>query len=254
MKRRPRILLTNDDGIYTEGIYALYRSLAKLGPVDVVAPAAEQSAVGHGITMAYPLRVTPARRKGKPFGYAVSGTPADCVKIAIRSLLKKRPDLVVSGINPGPNTGFSVLYSGTVSGAAEGAILGVPSIAVSLGAFTGLDFSFAASVAARLARAVTERGLPKGTFLNLNVPGCPPSRVKGVRITRQASTPIIETFDKRIDPRARTYYWLTGEVIDLEGEEDSDIMAIRNGYISITPVRYDLTDYSFIDRMRSWKI
>jgi 5'-nucleotidase len=248
------ILLTNDDGIYAEGIFALYGELAKIGTVTVVAPYTEQSAVGHAITMSDPLRVKEVYRRARYFGYAVSGTPADCVKIAIRSLLRRRPGLVVSGINLGPNTGFSVLYSGTVSGATEGAIFGIPSIAVSLGTFTNPDFRVAAQFAAKLAKIVHERGLPKGTFLNLNVPSCRPSKIKGVKITKQGKTPIIESFDKRVDPRKRTYYWLTGEVIDLKGEKDSDIVALKQGYITITPIQYDLTDYKFIDELRGWRL
>jgi len=253
-KGRMNILLTNDDGIYAEGIYVLYEALKKIGDVTVVAPATEQSAVGHAITMSDPLRVKEAYRRRQSFGYAVSGTPADCVKIAVRSLLRKKPDLVVSGINLGPNTGFSVLYSGTVSGATEGAILGIPSIAVSLGTFVSPDYRIAASFAAKLARLVHKHGLPKGTFLNLNVPALPASKIKGVRVTTQGKTPIIERFDRRVDPRKRTYYWLTGEVMNLKGEIESDIVALKNGYISVTPVQYDLTDHGFIDTLKGWKL
>jgi 5'-nucleotidase len=247
------ILLTNDDGIYSEGIYVLYKVLRRIGKVSVVAPEAEQSAVGHAITMSNPLRVKEAYRRRKYFGYAISGTPADCVKIAIRSIFRKRPDLVVSGINLGPNTGFSTLYSGTVSGATEGAIFGIPSIAVSLGTFTSSDFDFAASFAASLTKMVYKKGLPKGTFLNVNIPACHPSMIKGVKITRQGQTPILESYDKREDPRKRTYYWLTGEVMNLKGDEDSDIVALKKSYISITPLHCELTDYKFINELRGWK-
>lgn len=248
------ILLTNDDGIYSDGIYALYESLIKIADVTVVAPEAEQSAVGHAITMSAPLRVKEAYRKNKFFGYAVSKTPADCVKLAIRSLLKKKPDLIISGINLGPNTGFSVLYSGTVSGAMEGAILGFPSIAVSLGTFANPDFSFAASFTAKIAKHTYKHGLPKGTFLNINVPARPSSKIKGVKITKQGKTPIFESFVKRIDPRRRIYYWLTGEVMNLNGDKDSDISALKNDYITITPLQYDLTDHSSIVKLKKWAI
>jgi len=248
------ILLTNDDGIYSEGIFVLHEALKKIGNVSVVAPETEQSAVGHAITMSDPLRVKDAYRKMKYFGHAVSGTPADCVKIAIQCILKKKPDLVVSGINLGPNTGFSVLYSGTVSGATEGAIFGIPSIAVSLGTFENPKFGFAASFAAKLAKLVYKNGLPKGTLLNLNVPACAPSKIKGVRITKQGETPIIESFDKRVDPRKRTYYWLEGEVIDLKGEKESDILALKKSYITITPIQYDLTNHGFIKELKKWGI
>ncbi len=256
-KRRSKkinILLTNDDGIYSEGIYVLCEALKKVGMVTVVAPDTEQSAIGHAITTSAPLRIKEAYRRRRYFGYAVSGTPADCVKIAIRSILRRKPDMVVSGINLGPNTGFSVLYSGTVSGATEGAIFGIPSIAVSLGTFTNPDFRFAAAFTARLVQMVRRRGLPKGTFLNVNVPFRHPSKIKGVSITKQGRTPIIESFDKRVDPRKHTYYWLTGEVIKLKGDKDSDIVALKKGYISITPVQYDLTDYESIAELRRWRL
>jgi len=248
------ILLTNDDGIYSEGILVLCDALKKIGDVAVVAPDIEQSAVGHAITISDPLRVKDAYRRMKYFGHAVSGTPADCVKIAVRSILKKKPDLVISGVNLGPNTGFSVLYSGTVSGATEGAIFGIPSIAVSLGTFVDPDFSFAASFAAKLAKLIRKNSLPEGTFLNVNVPARDPSKIKGVRITKQGKTPIIESFDKRVDPRNRTYYWLTGEAIDLKGAKDSDIVALKKGYITITPIQCDMTDHGFIEELKKWKI
>jgi len=248
------ILLTNDDGIYSEGIYVLYEALKRIGKVSVVAPEAEQSAIGHAITMSNPLRVKDAYRRAKYFGYAVSGTPADCVKIAVRSILKKKPDLIVSGINLGPNTGFSALYSGTVSGATEGAIFGISSIAVSLGTFKNPDFSFSASFTSKLAKIVYKRGLPKGTFLNVNVPACHPSKIKGIKITRQGQTPILESYDKRMDPRKHIYYWLTGEVINLKAEKNSDIIALKKGYIAITPLHCDLTDYEFITQLEDWRL
>lgn len=248
------ILLTNDDGIYSEGILELYRALVKIGKVSVIAPDSEQSAVGHGITMSEPLRVKDVYKRGRYFGQAVSGTPADCVKIAIRSLLKFRPDLVISGINPGPNTGYNVLYSGTVSGATEGSILGIPSIAVSLAAFSNLDYKFAALFAARLARRLHRTGLPDGTFLNVNIPARAKSKIKGIKITRQGMTPLIERFDRRVDPRKRVYYWLTGEIAESKDGEDTDIEAVRKGFIAITPLHCDMTDFSYIDSLKRWKI
>ena len=248
------ILLTNDDGIYAEGIFVLHEALKKIGKVTVVAPIEEQSAVGHAITLMNPLRVKYAYRKMKYFGHGVSGTPADCVKIAIRKILKKKPDLVVSGINLGPNTGFNVLYSGTVSGATEGTIFGIPSIAVSLATFAKPNFNYAATLTARIAKIVLKKGLPKGTFLNVNVPAYPASKIKGIKITKQGKTPIIEKFDKRVDPRNKTYYWLTGEEIFIRGEKETDIEALKNGYVTITPFHYDMTDHDFMDELKSWKI
>lgn len=247
------ILLTNDDGIYAEGILALYESLKGLGNVTVVAPDTERSAVGHAITLSDPLRVKSVKKNGKIFGYTTSGTPADCVKLAIRTLLKGRPDIVISGINLGPNTGYSVLYSGTVSGATEGAILGIPSYAISLGTFKNPDYSFAADFAKKLTMIVVDNGLPKGTLLNVNIPAVSREEIKGVRIARQSKTALVEKFDKREDPRKRTYYWLTGELVELNGEDKSDIAAIRSNYVSITPIHCDMTNYEFIDDLKQWQ-
>ena len=248
------ILITNDDGIYSEGIRTLYESLKKIGKVTVVAPDTERSAVGHAITLSDPLRVKEVARGGKFFGYATSGTPADCVKLAIRAILKKKPDLVVSGINLGPNVGYSVLYSGTVSGATEGAILGIPSFAVSLDTFTNPDFSFAAEFARKLAKQIMKhKNLPKGTLLNVNIPAVAKKHIKGVRVVKQSEKAIEERFDKREDPRKRTYYWLTGEIIKSDGKEEADIETIRKNYISITPIRCDMTDYEFLEELKeSW--
>jgi len=249
------ILLTNDDGIFSEGIRALYESLSQIGSVTIVAPDSERSAVGHAITLSDPLRVKEVNRGGKFFGYATTGTPADCVKLAIRALLKKKPDLVVSGINLGPNVGYSVLYSGTVSGATEGAILGIPSFAISLATFTNPDYSFAAEFAKKLSRQMFDhKKLPKGTLLNVNIPAVEKKRIKGVRIVQQSGRAVEERFDKREDPRKRIYYWLTGEIIKSDAKEDADIETIRKNYISITPIHCNMTDYDFIDTLKTWGI
>jgi len=249
------ILLTNDDGIFSEGIRALYESLSKIGKVTIVAPDTERSAVGHAITLSDPLRVKKIIRGGKFFGYATTGTPADCVKLAIRAILKKRPDMVVSGINLGQNVGYSVLYSGTVSGATEGAILGIPSFAISLGTFTNPDYSFAAEFAKKFAKQILKhKNLPKGTLLNVNIPAVEKKRIKGVRIVKQSERAIEERFDKREDPRKRIYYWLTGEIIKSDAKEDADIETIRKNYISITPIHCDMTDYGFIEKLKLWKL
>ena len=248
------ILITNDDGIYAEGIYALAEALKKLGNVTVVAPDTQRSAVGHAITIAEPLRVVAANRNGGFFGYAASGTPADCVKLAIKSLMKKPPDLVVSGINLGGNLGYNILYSGTVSGATEGALLGIPSIAVSLDTFVKPDFSGSAAFALKLAAAVKKRPLPAGTLLNVNLPNMPAARIKGVRVTSQSRTSFNEWFDKRTDPHGRTYYWMTGDFKPKDKVQSSDINALKAGYISVTPIQFDLTDYKFIPELENWKL
>ncbi|MCM8779814.1 MAG: 5'/3'-nucleotidase SurE [Candidatus Omnitrophica bacterium] len=247
------ILITNDDGIYSEGIFALYQALKTLGDVTVVAPDTERSAVGHAITLSDPLRVKPVKRAGKFFGYATTGTPADCVKLATRAILKKRPDIVVSGINLGPNTGYSVLYSGTVSGATEGAILGISSFAISLSTFEKPDFKPAADFAKALTRIVIKHGLPEGTLLNVNVPAAAKSKIKGVKITKQSKAVYLESYCKRQDPRKHTYYWLTGEEIKARRQEDTDIEALRKNYISITPIHCDMTDYAFTKTLKNWK-
>ncbi len=240
-----RILLTNDDGIYSPGISALYKKIEPLGEVTVVAPDAERSAQGHAITLSVPLRVNEARREGKFFGYAISGTPADCVKIALMSIMKKKkPDLIISGVNRGPNLGVNVLYSGTVSGATEGAILGVPSFAVSLASFKWENFQAALDFSQKLAKMMLRKELPVNTLLNVNVPALSRSKIKGVKITRQGmSTFYKEGYDRREDPNKRVYYWLCSNKAGVTGDELVDAVAVRDGYISITPLHYDMTDY-----------
>jgi len=193
VRERPSILVTNDDGIDAPGILALARALNPLGDVTVVAPSVERSAVGHAITLSDPLRVTPIQFDNAYDGYAVSGTPADCVKIACWALLNGKPDLVASGINLGINTGINTIYSGTVSAATEGAILGIPSFAISLTTYQDPDFSFAATFASRLAPMLLEKGLPPGVCLNVNVPAVPESEIMGVSVTRQGRALFEET-------------------------------------------------------------
>jgi 5'-nucleotidase len=250
---RPVILLTNDDGISAPGIRALHHELRRIASVTVIAPDTERSAVGHAITISDPLRVWPYERNGSFFGHAVTGTPADCVKIGHWSLMKRRPDLVVSGINLGPNTGINTLYSGTVSAATEGAFLGVPAFAVSLATYRDPDFRFAARFARKLAGRLLRQGLPRGVYLNVNVPACPERDIRGVLITRQGLAPYREKFDRRTDPNGRTYYWLTGQKVDKEKELDVDDGAIAANYVAVTPVHYDLTQYSFMETLKQWK-
>ena len=242
---KPLILLTNDDGIYAAGILAAWQELRKIGDVEVVAPDAERSAVGHAITLLLPLRAKEVVRRNVRFGYAVNGMPADCVKIAVKSILPRPPDLVVSGINLGANTGTNVIYSGTVSAATEARILGIPSIAVSLATFTHPDFAYAARFT---------KGLPDKTLLNVNVPNIPEDKIKGVAITRQGDSRVEERFEKRTDPRNQTYYWLDGTFKLQELEEHADAKMVNEGYVSITPVQYDLTAYPAIDMLEHWNL
>jgi len=234
----PRILVTNDDGYFSEGIHALATALQPLGDVTVVAPHMEASAVGHGLTLRRPLRLEQVGDRM----YSVDGTPTDCVNIAIDEVLDGRPDLVVSGINKGLNIGDDVTYSGTVAGALEGALLGYQAIAVSL-EFTRNTWNFApsASVAAALAAMLLERPLPYRTFLNVNVPQ---GRPAGVRVTVQARRNHVTKVDQRLDPRQRPYFWIEEAQDDWERDDRSDHEAIRAGYISITPLHPDLTNHS----------
>ncbi len=249
----PSILVSNDDGIDAPGIEALVRELVKIGSVTVVAPDKQRSAVGHAITMNYPLRVTKFQKDRKFFGYAVEGTPADCVKLAIATLLPRKPDLLVSGVNHGSNTAINVIYSGTVSAATEGTILGIPSIAVSLTTHGTADFREAAKFARKLAAYVLKKGLPNATLLNVNVPAAKATDIRGVKLTRQGITRWVESFDVRMDPNNKEYYWLKGKLEILDHAPDTDEIAVRNNYISITPIQFDLTDYKALEAMRRAK-
>jgi len=247
-----RILVCNDDGIDAPGIYALAVELRKIADVIVVAPDKQQSAIGHAITMNYPLRAIPFRKNNEFFGYAVEGTPADAVKLGVRFLLKEKPHMLISGINHGSNTSINIIYSGTVSAATEGTILGIPSIAVSLTTYEEADFSYAAKVAARLALVVAEKGLPDRTLLNVNVPALPEDKIRGILVTKQGRSTWDDTFDVRRDPANREYFWLTGRMNVIDTDPETDQIAIRNGYISVTPVHYDLTDRRMLDEMKRW--
>jgi 5'-nucleotidase len=239
-----RYLLTNDDGIYARGLSALYQELSKDADCLIVAPEVEQSAVGHAITLFRPLMVRRFKKDGNFSGYAVKGTPADCVKIGIRELSEKPVDLVVSGINLGANVGINVIYSGTVSAATEGVILGIPSMAISLDIHKNADFSFAARFARKMATFMLKDYPMKHIALNINVPALPEEDIKGVVVTKQGRARFIENFEKRTDPRENIYYWLAGETQLSEYEElDSDACALRKGMITITPIYYDLTRY-----------
>jgi 5'-nucleotidase len=245
------ILLTNDDGIYAPGLAALYQELRHLGEVMVVAPESEQSAVGHAISLNTPLRVKKAPLAGDGWGLAVSGTPADCVKIALGELLPRTPELVVSGINLGPNVGINVLYSGTVSAATEAAILGVKqAVAVSLNTYKDADFATAARVTGKLLARLKAQSLAEPICLNVNLPALPEEAIKGVRLTRQDTGPLVEHFDCRVDPRERRYYWLAeiNERQDLD--PDTDFGALQAGYISLTPLHHDLTHYPSFNGLR----
>jgi 5'-nucleotidase len=253
MKHKPTILICNDDGIGADGIKALAKEIKKFADVIVAAPHTQQSAVGHSITMSSPIRVKEVLVFKDFYGFAIEGTPADSVKLAVHTLLKDRKiDLLISGINQGANTAINTIYSGTVSAATEGTILGIPSIAISLTSYTYTDFSLAAKFASKIAKVIIKKGLPKGTLLNVNVPAI--KKIKGVKITRQGKSSWDDTYEIRIDPGNRKYYWLTGSMRKIDKTTEFDVKAVDEGFISVTPIHYDLTDYKLYEEMKTWKI
>jgi 5'-nucleotidase len=251
-----RILLTNDDGINAPGLAALAAEMAKHGEIIIYAPVSEMSAVGHAITISDPLRVSELRKNGDFFGFAVRGTPADCVKVAIWDLGRQNrmPDIVISGINQGSNTGINTIYSGTVSAATEGAISGIPAIAISLASYTSLDFSVAAAFAPIITKHLLSHPLPPGVFLNVNVPSVPQAEIRGIKITRQGMTNYEEEYEIRKDPHSRNYYWLTGEKMEVEQDDEIDDRAILGNKISITPIHSDMTYYPALEQLNQWNM
>jgi 5'-nucleotidase len=246
--------VTNDDGIHSPGIYALAQSLKEIGEVTIIAPESEQSAVGHSITMQTPLRVTKSFKDGKFFGYAINGTPADCVKIGIRNIMKETPDLVVSGINHGSNTAINIIYSGTVSAAREAAIMDVPAMAVSVTNHAVTDFRFAAKVTAMLAKEFAGKDIPLGTLLNVNIPDVAEDEIAGILLTKQGKSKWDDVYEHRVDPQGRDYYWLKGSLLEVDKEMDTDQIAVKNNYVSVSPIHFDLTDYDTFNKMKTWNI
>lgn len=254
-KRKPLILISNDDGIESKGINTLVKEISKFAEVLVAAPHTQMSAAGHAITVSNPIRATRIIKDKKFFGYAVEGTPADCVKLGVRNLYGKRKfDLCISGINQGANTAINIIYSGTVSAATEATILGIPSIAISLGSMSYMDFEPSARFAAKMAKLVLKNGLPKGTLLNVNLPAVPESKIKGVLLTKQGKSDWEDFYEERLDPNKKPYYWLVGDHVLSDKTNDLDHKAIQENYISITPIHYDLTDYKMLDELQEWKI
>lgn len=248
------LLISNDDGIFATGVRTLADTLAQAGHnVTVVCPDGERSATGHGLTLHQPIRANIIESVFHPAvtAWSCSGTPADCVKLALSAVLDQRPDFVLAGINHGSNLGTDVLYSGTVSAAMEGIIEGIPSIAISLASFTSKEFPTAAKFALDLLERLSKNPLPEATLLNVNVPPVKPDAIAGIAIARQGLRRYIEQFEKRIDPRGKSYYWLAGEVVEeieqpehthLPARIPTDVQAIRENYITITPLQYNLTD------------
>jgi 5'-nucleotidase len=252
-KSKPTILVVNDDGITAPGIKALIEVVKELGNVVVVAPDSPQSGMGHAITIAKPLRMDKIKLYDGVEMYTCSGTPVDCVKLAVNKIFKgQKPDLCVSGINHGLNNSINVIYSGTMSAAVEGAIESIPSIGFSLDDFAyDADFSHCKKFIKAIVQQVLEHGLQSGTLLNVNFPNG--DGIKGIKICRQANAKWAEDFDERIDPHKRNYYWLTGVFQNNDQGEDTDVWALENNYVSVVPVEFDMTAHHAIPLLNSWK-
>ena len=264
MSKKPlKLLISNDDGIFSLGVRTLANTLVEAGhDITVVCPDRERSATGHGLTLHRPLRAEIVDSVFHPqiTAWTCSGTPADCVKFALHAVLKSRPDFVLSGINHGSNLGTDILYSGTVSAAMEAAIEGITSLAISLASFSCKEFQPAADFASSLIVELQKRPLPEATLLNINVPPVAAAAIAGVKLTRQGLRRYVETFEQRFDPRGKSYYWLAGEVIEeipqpdhihLAAEIPTDVQAIRENYITITPLQYNLTDVQSFEYLYS---
>jgi len=245
------ILVTNDDGIHADGLLALKTALDSIGKVWVVAPDRPRSACGHSITLHKPLRLTRVKLADCSYGYACSGTPSDSVSLGVPGVVQGKVDLLVSGINRGPNLGWDLTYSGTVSAAMEGVILGIPSIAVSVASYgDDISFDYAAEYTAILAKKILKDGLPTDTLLNINVPALPRDQIKGIEVTTQGRRRYSGTVDKRVDPNGRAYYWLGGDTVIDGLEEGTDVKAVAGGKVSVTPIHLDLTDYSYLEKLK----
>jgi len=246
------ILITNDDGVDAPGLLALQKALRGVGEVTVFAPDHNWSAAGHTKTMHKPLRVSQTTLLDGTLAYTTTGGPSDCVALVLLGILDHQPDLIVSGINQGANVGHDITYSGTLAAAMEAVIFGIPALAVSLDSYQSEDFAGAAQIAARLVKLVLERGLPADTFLNVNVPAVPQDEVAGVRITRLGKRVYRDTLVERQDPRGRNYYWIGGEPPTGVPEEGTDIWALANNCVSITPLHLDMTQYQMMEELRRW--
>ncbi|WP_339628244.1 5'/3'-nucleotidase SurE [uncultured Maribacter sp.] len=255
---KPLILVTNDDGITAPGLRMLVSIMKTIGEVVVVAPDSPQSGMGHAITLdstLYSKKLTIDLDSEGIDEYSCSGTPADCVKLALQELLAKKPDICVSGINHGSNSSINVIYSGTMSAAIEAGIEGIPAIGFSLCDYTWeADFSQAQNFIFTIVTEALKNGIPKGTVLNVNIPKLKKNKIKGIKICRQAKANWKEKFDKRTNPMGKDYYWLTGEFELLDKGEDTDEWALANGYISVVPTHFDLTAHHVISELNTWKL
>lgn len=255
MAEKPLILVTNDDGITAPGIRTLIELMTTIGDVVVVAPDSPQSAMGHAITINNTLYCDPivVDKAATHKEYSCSGTPADCVKLARQQILDRKPDLCVSGINHGSNSSINVIYSGTMSAAIEAGIEGIPAIGFSLLDYSkDAHFDHCAAYVKRITQKVLQEGLPEGVVLNVNFPKKTEKSLKGIKICRQANAMWVEDFDKRISPMGKTYYWLTGQFVNKDTGEDTDEWALANNYVSVVPVKYDLTAHHVKEKLTKW--
>ncbi len=248
-----RILVTNDDGVYAPGIRALWRAAARLGEPWLVGPAEEQSGVGHSITIKAPLLVEELYEDGRLIGWAVDGSPADSVKLACLELIRPAPEIVISGINSGYNAGINVLYSGTVAAAIEGAYLGKTAFAVSLEYAARADYELAAQIAVNVIDAILRHDPPRASLFNINIPDLDRGLPAGVRVVRQSTKRFEERFERRIDPRGRTYFWPPAEIALNEDDIGTDLGALKQGYVTVTPLRFDLTAHEQLDTWQQWE-
>ncbi len=255
-KHKPLILVTNDDGISAPGIKALVEVMKTLGDVIVVAPDKPQSGMGHAITINSTLRINKVNIYGVKQEYSCTGTPVDCVKIAVNKILNRKPDLCVSGINHGSNMSINVIYSGTMSAAVEGAIEGIPSIGFSLCDFSiDADFSSSKKIVKTIAEKVLKNKMPKDVCLNVNIPNLKYEHLKGIKVCRQARANWIEELDERMDPSGKPYFWLTGKFENYDkGKDDTDVWALDNGYVSVVPTQFDMTAHTTIKEITKWKL
>lgn len=251
---KPHILVCNDDGIDGEGLHVLAASMKKIGKVTVVAPAETHSGMGHAMTLGVPLRIRKYAKNNRFFGYTVSGTPVDCVKVALSHILPEKPDIIVSGINYGSNTATNTLYSGTVSAALEGVIQHIPSLAFSLTTYEDADFIYAGKFARKLVRKVLREGLPSDTILSVNIPNVPESEIRGVAVTSQGKSRWAENTIERDDMYGNPYYWLSGKLQLMDNDMLHDEYAVRQNYITVTPISIDMTNHSALKNIRRWKL
>lgn len=249
-KKKPLILVTNDDGILAPGLHALVDAVKELGEVVVVAPDKAQSGMGHAITIAHPIRLSKVNVFGDIEAWQCTGTPVDCVKIAVDKILKQKPDICLSGINHGANHSINVIYSGTMSAAIEACIESIPSIGFSLNDFSlEADFDGAKEYARVITEKIIDKEWDKHICLNVNIPKAKTLDIKGIKVCRQAYAKFEEDFEERTDPSGKKYYWLTGEFVNFDKDEDTDVWALENNYVSVVPVYFDLTHYAIKQKL-----